>query len=68
MEQFTVKDRVEHYKRKYHMTNLDVAKRLNISEATLSKYIADPGRITYKTMKKMCDLWHCSIEYLMEGR
>lgn len=45
MEQLTVKDRVEHYKRKYHMTNLDVAKRLNISEATLSNYIAFSPRM-----------------------
>lgn len=68
MEQFTLKDRVEHYKGKYHMTNADLAKRLGISESTLKNYMRNPNAITYRVMKKMCRLFGCSIEYLLEGR
>lgn len=68
MEQLTVKDRICHYKTKYHMTNRDLAKRLDISESTLKNYMRDPDAITYRVMKKMCRLFGCSVEYLLEGR
>lgn len=68
MEQLTVKDRICHYKAKYHMTNRDLAKRLDISESTLKNYMRDPDAITYRVMKKMCRLFGCSVEYLLEGR
>lgn len=68
MEQLTFKDRVSHYKAKYHMTNADLAKRLDISESTLKNYMRDPDAATYRVIRKMCTLFGCSVEYLLEGR
>lgn len=64
----TVKDRVDVLKAEHHMTNADLCRRLHISVATYCNYMRNPDAMTYGTIKALCRIFNCPVEYLLEGR
>lgn len=68
MERFTFAEVVEHYLKKYRMSEKAFCYRVGISTRSLARYKADPSNLTYGTIRKMCEELNCPIEFLMEGR
>lgn len=68
MEELTIGERIDHYMKKYHMNNGDVAGRLGISKATLISYKNSPELMRYGTIKKLCRIFNIPVERLLEGR
>lgn len=66
-DDLTIGERITHCQEKYHMTPDDLAKRLEISKNTLNGYKKDPDKIPWGVTKKMCKIFNCKSEYLMEG-
>lgn len=68
MDELTVDERIEHYRRKYHMSVAELAHRLGISERALRTYRKEPEKMRWGLVKAMCKLFNCPVERLMEGR
>ena len=68
MERFTFGEAAGHMQDKYHMTEDDVCRRVKISPQTYRKYKKDPSTMTIETLRRFCNLFHCSPDFLIEGR
>lgn len=68
MEELTIGERIDHYLRKYRMTNADLASRVGLSKKTLIKQKKDPRWMRYDTMLKICEVLNISLETLLFGR
>ncbi len=66
-DDLTIGERITHCQEKYHMTPDDLAKRLEISKNTLNGYKKDPDKIPIGVFRRMCKLFNCKTEYLMDG-
>lgn len=57
--------RLKSARNKKKLTQEDVAVKLGIDDTTISKYENDKSEPDNQTLKRLSDLYECSIDYLM---
>lgn len=57
--------RIAQEREKLHLTQAELASRVNVSQKSISKYERGDRRPTFETIAKMAELFEVSVDYLI---
>jgi len=64
-----LKDLISNYKRKYQLTNTEIANRVGVTKATVSRWVSgDVKRVQGETMERLTKLFGYDVDMVLNGQ
>ncbi len=60
----TLGERIKELRKQNHMTQVDLAKKLNVTKGTVSTWETNSRTPNFDTMEEMCSLFNVGMDYL----
>jgi DNA-binding XRE family transcriptional regulator len=60
-----MKNRIRELRQEFSMSTLDLAEKLGLSERTINNYENGKRDPSTNTLLKICEIFNCSLDYLM---
>lgn len=63
----TIGDRLKRLRKTYHFTQKQIADYLDYNQGQIAKLENNTRNLTVSSLEKLCELYNCSEEYILEG-